>query len=170
MNKKSSISSVFIYVISSLVIVIILYFGYKGISGIYSARQESLLETTKMQIKADFSQIALRFNNEANFEYQLPSKFSKLCFLDLFVLEENRTLRDKELMNYPLIADSVTYNLTNNAFFVGDTIVPFDVGKIRVSCPPFFVCFEAKSGKIKFRVRGKGTYVLIANETNFCYS
>ena len=168
MNKRSAIEAVFIYAISSIVIVLILYFGYKGITGIGNARQESMLEQAKLQIRADFSQIALRYDTTANFHYQLPSKFNKLCFADLLASEENKTLRDPELLNYQLIKDSVESNLPSNVFFVGETTDAFDAGKLRLSCSPFFACFQARAGIVTIQATGKGNYVLLANESGFC--
>ena len=168
MHKKSSIGSIFIYALSATIVILILYFGYKGISGINEARQESLLESAKLRMNADFSQIALRYDTTANFEYQLPSKFKELCFVDLFVAGENKTARDNAMSFYIIINDSVASNRSSNVFFVGEATEPFYAGKIRLSCSPYFYCFQPRAGRVNFQATGKGTYILIANESGFC--
>ena len=183
MSRKSSIETVFVYALASIFIVLVLYFGYRGISGLYSAREQSILDTTKLQIKADMSQIAMSYNSVANFQYELPKKYNAICFVDLSVAGWEKEKRDELIRVFPLIADSVESNLTNNAFFVqsinkaatavGDFSIQsasagavelFDIGKIR-TCPDSFVCFPKQGNKVRFQATGKGTYVIIGNET-----
>ncbi|MBW3023090.1 hypothetical protein KY308_03225 [Candidatus Woesearchaeota archaeon] len=170
MNKKSmEIGAILTYALTAVIVMMILYFGYKGISGFYKAREDSLLQNTKLQIKADMSNIVLQYDSIATFQYEMPAKFSKLCFVDLFVTEGDKAIRDNSMDSYPIIKDSVLSDTSQNSFFAGESTEPFDVGKIRVSCEPYFVCFEKQGNRVLFRATGKGTYVLISNSSGeFC--
>ena len=162
MNKKSmEIGTVFIYALSMIIIALILYFGYRGIAGIYKASEENTLEQLKLNMKADMSQLAIKFGTTASFEYQMPAKFTRLCFADLYINDSyNKTARNNNITD-ALIKNSISGNLTNNAFLTGESTAPFDIGKTRVECSPFFVCFDRQANKVSFRATGRGTYVLI---------
>ncbi len=161
MPKKSEISTVFIYAISVIIIIVVLYFGYRGVSGIQKANEDAKMEKMQLRLNADMRALSIRYGSVGRFSYDLNSDFRKLCFVDLNVAGVNATARNSYLANFLVINDSVASGKSENAFLVGKTTIALDVGKVRVSCNPFVFCINSSGGRISFFAEGGGDSVLI---------
>ena len=164
MSKKSSIYAVFIYAISAVIVILILYFGYRGITGFQKADQQSTMEKFQLRLKADMSQLSIRYGSIGYFSYPVAKGYTKMCFVDLTVAGNNITTRNNYILsnNYTLINDSVA-TTTKNAFILGDTFIAVDVGKMSINCSPFVYCINATKGKFTFLAEGEGDSVMIKN-------
>ena len=120
MLRKSSIETVFIYAISAIVVILILYFGYRGVTGFQKANDEGIIERTQMRMTSDISELSIHYGSTAKMSYDLTKNFNRICFVDLNLDPINASKRDYVLnQSFPLIMDSVQSNSTNNVFFVG---------------------------------------------------
>jgi len=158
MHKKSTIGTVFIYAISAIIIVLIVYFGYRGISGIQKANEDAIMERMQLRMRADMSQISIRYGAIARFNYFVSPSYSAICFVDLF---NESAGRNETLQNYPLVWDSVQSGSPNNAFATGEKTLAFDAGKLRVGCEPYVFCVNSTKGRISFLAEGGGDSVII---------
>jgi len=164
MSKKSSIYAVFIYAISAVIVILILYFGYRGVTGLQKADQQSTMEKLQLRMKADMSQMSIRYGSTGYFSYPVARGYTKLCLVDLTVTGVNITARNNYISsnNYTLISDSIA-TATKNAFILGDTFIAVDVGRMSINCSPFVYCINATHGKFTFLAEGEGDSVMIKN-------
>jgi len=161
MRKKSAIGTVFVYAISAIIIVLVFYFGYRGIAGFQKANQDSIAEKMQLRMKADMSELSMHYGSSGRFNYDAGSYFTKICFVDLNLNQISEGTRNSALENYPLILDSITESSSNNAFGTGERFVAFDVGKLKVQCSPYFFCANVTNGKVSFYAEGGGDSVVI---------
>ena len=161
--KKSSISAVFVYAVSAIIIILVVYFGYRAITGFANANDQSIMDRMQLRMKADMSQLSLRYGTQATLSYDITSKFNKMCFVDLSVAGDDASARDSSLENYSIILDSVQSNSSNNVFVLGESTIPFAVGKMKLRCPPFYLCVNSSHGRITFLAEGGGDSVIINN-------
>jgi hypothetical protein len=165
-TKKSAVSHVFIYAISALIIIVVLYVGYRAVNGFQKANQNAIMEKFQLRLKADMSQLSMHYGSEGRFSYNIAGSYSRLCFVDLNPVNiTSEQLRNSTLQqNYSIIWDSVKYKSPNNAFAFGETFLPFDSGRIHVECSPFILCINSSRGMISFKAIGEGDSVTIKCE------
>lgn len=154
MNKKSQASEVLIYAISAIVVILILYFGYRGVSSFIKARESAEIEKFKLQLKSDISNAALDYGSVKILTYDLPKKYNSICFVDLKNVEINS-------ITNPIISDSVESGSPNNAFLIGKETEGIDAGPLSVECEPYFRCINKTIGKINLTVEGRGRNALL---------
>ncbi len=163
--KKATIGSIFIYTISALIIILVVYFGYRGITSIQEANEEAIMEKFQLRMKADISKLAINYGTTASFSYPVAEGYEKLCFVDLHLNVTNEEIRNSSLQSgYPLIWDSVESKSPNNAFLLGKKFLAFDTGKIKVECEPFVYCINITRTTINFVAEGGGDSVIIQCE------
>jgi hypothetical protein len=161
--KKSSIGSVFIYAVSALIVILVVYFGWRGITAIYKANEESAVERMQMRMRADMSQLSMHYGTTAKFSYDLGGRFSRICFVGLYLNSTDSEQRDLALLDYPLILDSINSSMSSNVFALGEDFLAFDIGKIKIECAPFVFCINSTMGRISFLAEGGGDSVIIKN-------
>lgn len=158
--KKAQIGQIFVYLISILIIILVLYFGYRAISGIGKAAENTALtkfeKTLAGDIKTDLPYGSIHIRS-----YAVPLKYKELCFLDL--PKADKIKNSVSIGDYPLMKDSIESNAQNNVFLFpeGDA---FYAGSISVSNYPYFKCFEIKNGNVKIRLNGLGDSTEISTE------
>lgn len=164
MLKKSSIHAIFIYTISALIAILILYFGYRGITGFQKADQQSTMEKLQLRLKADMSQLSIRYGSTGYFSYPVAKGYTKLCFIDKTVTGENISIRDGYISENMSLLINESIETANNVFILGDTFIAFDVGRMSLNCSPFAYCVVATKGKFTFLAEGQGDSVMVLCE------
>ena len=150
--KKSQIGQVFVYLISTFVVILVLYFGYMAIKGIGKNQQQlslvkfqKSLEDTIVYTSSDYGTVRIE-------TFNVPVQFQKICFVDKSLIASgNTTLIDQA--QYPLVYNSVADQVNSNVFPLPDG-APFYIDKLWV--PEGFKCFDAAQGNIKIRIEGFG--------------
>jgi len=161
-SKKSSIGTVFIYAISSIVIILVFYFGYRGVIGLDKANQDSIAERMQLRMKADMDELSMHYGASARFSYDTSKYFTKICFVELHLNSTNELSRNATLRaNHTLIWDSVSSASPSNVFGMGERFFSFDAGKMSVNCSPYIYCQDVKRGKVSFFAEGEGDSVKI---------
>ncbi len=162
MIKKAQIGSVFVYAVSAIIIILVVYFGYRGITTLSKANENSITERFQLHLKADMSKLSLKYGTIAMLSYPVTNNYDKICFVDLTTNETETPIRNTALEQLnTLMFDSVTESGKSNAFLIGGKFIDFDVGKIKVKCAPYVICINNTRGKISFRAEGGGDAVII---------
>ncbi len=158
MNKKSQIGQVFIYLISTLVIILVLYFGYNAISGITKKQQELSFVKFQTSLKDMVSYTSSDYGTVRVEDFYVPSTFTEVCFVDPHLI----TTRDSSpiLQSYPVIIDSVESGVLADVFAL-QAGAPFYIEKINVTGD--FLCVPVTNGKIRIRIEGKGDSAQISS-------
>ena len=158
MNKKSQIGQVFIYLISTLVIVLVLYFGYSAISSIGKKQQELSFIKFQTSLKDMVSYTSSDYGTVRVEDFYVPSSFTEVCFVDPDII----TTRDSSAINlsYPIIKDSVESGVLADVFTLPGG-APFYIEKINVTRD--FLCFPVMNGKVRIRIEGKGDSAQISS-------
>lgn len=160
MKKKSQIGEIFIYLISTLIIILVLYYGYTAIQNI-GKKQEQLslvkfqktLGDTIVYTSSDYGTVRIE-------TFSVPVKFREVCFVDRnLIITGNATPIDN--IAYPLIANSVADKVNNNVFPLPEGN-PFFIDKLWVP-DSGFKCFEVAQGNIKVRIEGFGDKAKISS-------
>lgn len=162
MKKKAISDSIFIYVISALIIILIVYFGYRGITSMQKANDQSIIEKMQVQLKSDLSALSFHYGSKASLGYELTKKYNMMCFVDLTIDPAEKIIRDAyiEVHLSPLILDSVTGDNTNNVFLVGEDFLGFESGPVEID-EPYIYCVNKSGVYVKFNATGGGdrTYI-----------
>jgi len=157
MNRKAQASEVLIYAISAIVVILILYFGYRGVSSFMKARESAELEKFKIQLKSDIQNAALDYGSLKILTYEIPQQYNSICLIDL------KSVITNEIKN-PIIKDSIETQSKNNAFLIGKETIGFEAGPLSIECKPYFLCINKTVGKIKLKLEGKGTSAMLLCE------
>lgn len=163
--KKAAISTVFIYAISSIIIILVVYFGYRGISAMQEANEEAIMQRLKVKMQSDFSELSASHGTIARFTYGTGREYNKFCFVDLELNETSELLRNQFLASdYPIIWDSVESGNPSNAFALGSSVLALNIGKLGVKCAPYVYCINISGNRIDFFAEGSGDEVLILGQ------
>jgi hypothetical protein len=152
MKKKSQIGQVFIYLVSTLIIILVLYYGYNAIKSIGKKQQE--LSYVKFQ-RALTDMVAYTSSDYGTVrveDFSIPGGFNKVCFVDRDMVKLRNTSAISE-DNYPLIYDSVQEGTQANVFVLPGGS-PFYIDKMKVAGG--FSCSDISQGKIRVRIEGRG--------------
>ena len=151
--KKSQVGQIFVYLISTLVVILVLYYGYIAIKGI-GKKQEQLslvkfqraLEDTIVYTSSDYGTVRIE-------TFNVPVQFTEVCFVDKNkITTANTTGISPE--TYPLIYNSVADRASSNVFPLPDG-APFYIDKLWVP-DEGFKCFNVTAGNINVRIEGFG--------------
>lgn len=155
---QTTASRIIIYMLIAIVAILIFYFGYRAVFGVTEAEETAMLETLKLQQKADVSRISTEEDVTRSYAYQLPRDYNEFCFVDL--TRKNKIDMDYLKSAYPIIYNSLQSNANDNAFLFGKDVQAYNVGDIRVDCEPYFACFEKTGTRLLYRLKGMGTYAM----------
>src|SRR3989338_11637560 len=150
MNSKSQIiGNVFIYLFSTIVIGLILIFGYKSITKTNETMQQADLELLKNSLSSDIKIMSSDYGSSKKVSYNIPQN-SELCLFDLEKKDE--ILNNEKMSLYPLINNSLESNSKKNVFLASPSIFePLYAGDIEIN-EPYFYCFKPVAGKVSFEI------------------
>jgi len=153
LNKKSEVTTqIFLYVMVVVVMGLALLLGYKYIKQFTEGSSQMSLDLFKKDLEDSINAISSNFGEVDMIELSLPTKFSKVCFVDK---GEN-----PNLINYPLIKSSVDAQTGENVFIMSKKIeASMKIAKLTVDSGP--LCIENNAGKINLRLESLGDSVKI---------
>ena len=164
MRKKSQIGQVFIYLISTLIIIHVHYYGYNAIKGISQKQKELTFVKFQNALRDMVSYTSSDYGTVRIEEFYLPSGYKEVCFVDVDFNQDNLDEGLISEQDYPLIYDSVyesineSRKISTNVFVLPDGS-PFFIEKMHVYNG--FNCTKVSQGKIKLRIEGKGDSALV---------
>jgi hypothetical protein len=156
-QKRGQIpSQIFVYILALIIVAMILLFGYKAISNMQKRGEQVVLIQFKTQLKNDVERLSSDYGSVRIGKYKLPSGFDEICFVDL------KNVNPSDIMNHPIIKDSVESGVKENIFLLGKS--NFDsiyVEDLELSSYPYFSCISSKIGSVELRIEGKGNAAVI---------
>lgn len=162
--KKSQVNQVFIYLISTLIVILVLYYGYTAVKRINEKEKELSFVQFKNAMTDTVGSVASDFGTVRIVPFVVPSGISEVCFVDKRLIQaklqdaEDIILRNK----YPIIHDSVADGVFNNVFLLPDG-APFFIEDFQMDLADTggFSCVKVVQGRISVRLEGFGNYALL---------
>ncbi len=161
MQKRGQMSAmhILVYAIVAIVAVLIFYFGYRAVFGVTQAEKQSAIELLKLQQKADISKISLQEKTMRSYAYALPSDYDEFCFVDLTKKNQIPAANLTNLKSkYPIIYNSIQSETNYNAFLIGKDTISYNVGSVKINCPPYYACFNKTGARLVYRLSGMRSY------------
>jgi len=152
-KKRGQISLVFIYLAASVIIVIILIFGYRAVHSFLEKQQEIQLLSFEKDLKNEIDKVRQQYGSRISYELDIPG-YDKVCFIDL----------GKEPVNN---FDPVIYNLWSsgaekNVFLVNELVEQsFYAGNITVA-DPGWTCLNLTEGENEILIQSAGVSARIS--------
>ena len=154
-NKAQIQAEVFIYILAVVVTGAILLFGYVAIRDFVKRGEDASFIKLKTDLERDVSNIRGDFGTVRIKEYQIPTKYNKVCLIG-----ENP---DANSITDPIIKDSVASGVQKNIFFLPDGTDSVYVGRIDTpDTSSDFQCLNVIQGMIKIKLEGKGDQTWIS--------
>lgn len=154
---------VFIYILSIVVVVIILSFGYKSITSFKEKSEEVAFIEFKNGLTSAVKSISSDYGSVVVKSINIPSDYKEVCFVNTY-----DGLPSLSNTGHPMIESSVNNGMDDNVFLVTASGVDrkFEVGSITVSGNEVIgsglLCISVVSGKLKVRLEGKGNHADIS--------
>ena len=163
MTKRESAqisSQTLIYILVLIVIAMVFLFGYQSIKTLNKKQNQVILIQFQNQLKNDVVSLSGDFGSIRIKEYKLPSGYEEICFVDL------TNANSEDIINYPIIADSVKNGVQKNIFFLGtEDFETFYAKGLKLPVYPFS-CFKPKPGSTKIAIEGLGDASLLKAPPN----
>jgi hypothetical protein len=158
-NKRSQVmGQVFVYIFASFIFVIVLIYGYRGISKFQESSDYVAMVELKTRLRSTVNSIASS-NSIERIDVPVPSTVNKICLVDL---RKNPTIAspipgvcwDSHTDFNPRICNSWTDNVSKNVFFLPRANLQVQVGDITI-----FDDSGTETGSICFNVSQKVIYL-----------
>ena len=168
MKSGQMFGTIFIYVVSLIVMAMIFVYGYSAVKSTLGKGEEVLFVQMKTEIKSAIEDVSSDYGRVDKKKLSIPGNYEKVYFIDLET-EEN-TKRSSSLCTTsadynPIICDawlsSKAGSESPNMFLVhGATVKSLDIGNIQISNG--YKKFNAPRGEITLRLEGiEGGRVLL---------
>lgn len=152
--KKGQIGQIFIYLISTLIIILVLYYGYGAIKDIGSKQKEISYVKFQNALSEMIAHTSSDYGTVRIEDFMVPAGYTQVCLIDpsLIVTGDVSSIPANQ---YPIIVDSVKDNVQANIFVLPGGS-PFYAPKMFIDTPAKFFCINATQGRIKLRIEGLG--------------
>ncbi len=175
-NKAQILGQVFTYILAIMLAAMILLFGYNAIfgkDGFLHRTEQIALTSLKTEIEREIKNTASDPGRIKRLELSLPSKYRKICFVDLKYVDKTSTCL---CSNQNSCAGSQDYNpticnawqdQTQNIFLVPMADIEITTGKLRTKIATGcqidasdtgagYICLPVVSSKAVIRIEGCG--------------
>ena len=156
MHKRGQAESeTFRYLAISLVAILVLYFGYKGVTSFIERGCQSDLAVFESKLKADIETYSTQVGKIHEVQIDGLCDAEKLLLLDL---DKTATLDVSSHNFIPEIKNSIQSRQKVNAFIIkdGEVLRSFFAGTLELTNPPY-TCVRMRGDKAKVTYRGRGT-------------
>ena len=144
-------AQIFVYILILIIAGLIVLFGYRAVTSLKQKSSQISLVQFENKLKNDIETIAIKAGTVKTEKYSLPSGYSEVCFVDL------EHINPDDIMNHPLIKDSVESNAAQNVFLIGpDSFETYYIKALQISNYPYFSCHNIMMGTIELQIEGKG--------------
>lgn len=150
-NRKSQAhTQIFIYILSTVLVALILLFGYKSIMNFTSKAEQVSYIKFKTDLESVVKAIAPDYRSIKRGEFIIGKDYRAICFVDSDVAP-GATLSTQ----YPIIQEIIDSRSKENTFLVTDHVEEkFYVGKIEVHND--FICINSTKGRVRIQFEGLG--------------
>ena len=158
MSKKAALQQAFVYIITSIVIIVTLSFGYQSVNW-FVGQQEKVNEIEfKTSLEQDIKGLTNEHGSIQKLEYKISNQYSKVCFLDY--KNNNGSVE----ANDPVyVYDIVNMSSGPNVIVVkADKAISFQVDRIRLVNDQKVECYDVESGYLKITAKSKGDRIMIS--------
>jgi hypothetical protein len=148
-----------IFLITLMVVAIILLLGYQSIAEVNKKKEDAGFLLFQKNLKDDINSLSGDFGSSRTKDYYLPSGSREICLVDL----EN--VYPEDILNHPLIKDSVQSGVKKNIFLLGEK--SFDALYVEdlLLIYPHYSCFTAER-KAELVLESFGNDVVIQTPPN----
>jgi len=158
-SSKAQLSQVFIYIFAAVLAVSIMLYGYRMIKGFGQRTEQIALVRFKTDLESEIRTIASDYGSVKKVELTLPSRYTKVCFVDfskpIGVIESSKTCTPGNPDFNPLGCDAWK-DQTQNIFLVPWTDFVIKTEKIEITEPDGALCIQTINNRITLRLEGLG--------------
>ncbi|MBU0979348.1 MAG: hypothetical protein KJ709_00955, partial [Nanoarchaeota archaeon] len=150
-------SQIFVYILAIALVGMMLLFGYRWLDSFMEDKEQASMILLKNELKTTFDSMRHHVGDVERHTFQLPSKYSELCFVHLDA-DGFKTIPsiviEGPTSSYPILEDSITNKVYINTFLVGEYgAEPLDyVGDITLDGTTSALCFENQNGNVVVRL------------------
>ena len=163
MKKSQAGSEVFIFLLGILIAAAILIYGYSAISSFLGDTERISLLKFSNNLEAEVRTISTQFGDVRRVQFDLPSTYSKICFLDLEYPEKfSSDICNPATQDYnPIICDAwTTPGINQNVFF--EPMAESTIPSLPLRIEEGYLCVTPVQGRIILRFEGRGDSVKIS--------
>lgn len=170
MKRKGQMKQVFVYMVAAFVFAIIIFFGYKSITGFMEKGEELAFIDFKTDIEGAIQRISSDYGSVVVYNQRnpitIPRKYEEICFVDLDANLDPKAspICDSSSEEFrPIICDSWRddraeqpgWHIGNtNVFLEPIGLYPINVYKMEIK--KGYLCIPIIDGRIDFKVEGMG--------------
>lgn len=148
------VSQALLYAFSFVVVVMIIFWGYKGLTTFSSSAEMSELNSFGLKFTSDMEKLSFKKGSLKEFTYMVPTNYDYLCIFDL---EKTIYLNSTIMTYYPDLKDYLE-DQAGNVFLVKKTnVYPLKSDYVFISKFPYYHCKKIFNGVLKFSAKG-GVY------------
>lgn len=165
-NKGMAVGQVVVYILSLLIFLLIIYYGYNSIQKFWQDQEKIELLDFKKNVAGMLESVVSHYGDVKVFvpgdALIVPGKYKELCFIGLEDMNGNPTEPPDDF--YPLIGNSWDGRIKQNVFLVIDDMEDsFYVEGIRIDNDYNYECFNIIDGKVvNLKIEGKGEFAEIS--------
>ncbi|MEK6916528.1 MAG: hypothetical protein AABW92_02185 [Nanoarchaeota archaeon] len=150
---------------AAIIIAVILIVGYRSIATIMSTIGQASIDDFKLDFKYTVESISDSYGSRQKFQFTLPKKFTKICFVDS--MKNGEFLINPGIIDNYFIKLSVEDDAEYNVFLLTDKELEerFYVDNLDVKSD--YLCFENK-GLLEIWFEGLGDKACLIKNTETC--
>lgn len=158
MDKKASISQAFVYIITAIVIIVTLMFGYQAVDWFIDKQGDVNIAEFKTSFGSDISGLMNEYGSLKKLQYDVPGSFSKICFID-YTQSNNPTTSGEP----QYVIDTANQGDGPNIFLMkSDGPMSFNVDNIELKSGEKVECMNITSGSFRVIAESKGDKILLS--------
>lgn len=158
MKKAQVIGQVFIFIIAAVIFVMILFYGYRAITGFLDTKEEVEVANFKTTIESKVKSVRISYGSRRKVVLSLPAKYQEFCAVDPNMtgvhLQEFQQL-------HPLMHNAWRSDQSNTIFLRPLLETAIQIEDIAVTGPtypdqPGYLCLPIINGQLVIGLEGLG--------------
>ena len=162
--KRGQANIMFVYIITGIISVMILVFGYSAITHI--KKSEGTINKFKIEsdLRNDVAVVSPQYKKIVQNSYFVGDEIQEVCFYDKSPVDRGDAIFSPEVCNdngNPILQD-LTKDTDNNVLIFTDKIPKsFKIDNLGIAWCNYY-CKKTKNGKIELRLEGRGNAALVS--------
>ncbi|MDO8480574.1 MAG: hypothetical protein Q7S65_02025 [Nanoarchaeota archaeon] len=154
---------VFIYIITLVVVVVILIFGYRSITSFKERTEDISALQFRQELESSIRTISGQYGTLKVKQFPLDSSYQELCFVNNYNFDMG-VPQNTQFADYPLILDTFSnFRPTANTFLIlKDQSIAGIYTLGNISLAGNFQCFPFNRSVVTLRIEGKGDHAVIS--------
>ena len=171
-KKAMGVQQVFAFIVAAITFSMIMMFGYGAINDFLEKGEQVEFFQFKTSLESSIKKIYSEYGAERQIDYNLPAKYSQICFVDLDK-EYNSELCEKDIIACDVWEDAQDSNLPpkkrgweavgENVFLKPSSLVELKVYKININ--EGYLCLPINNGKFSLHLKGLGSKTKLSEAT-----